>query len=137
MDLSTLEANQNIVATTDFTGPLATFSKNFKIEFTPDYVICRGISYTPFGADVLGTYLVYCDLIQGYVGSFNINQPAAGQTTSYPTIQNIIHLLKRPVTSDYTFSVHTINKTVATLAGQLAVHLDFIKFKAVRPQLIR
>ena len=136
MDLTILEANQNIVAATDFTGALATFSQNVRIEFTPDYVICRGITYTPFAGDALGTYLVYSNLCNGYIGSFNINIPSAGETTSNSTSQNIIHQLKKQVTSDYTFTVHGYNKLPATLNGQLAIHLDFIKLKAVKPQLV-
>ena len=48
MDITKIEANQNAVVFHQFAGNQAssTFTKNFHIPFSPDYILIKGINYS-------------------------------------------------------------------------------------------
>ena len=134
MDLTTIEANKNVVVYNTFTILGSTFTANMNsVLFTPDYVIVRSINYTPGALDVEGVYTVFSDVISDTIGSFVLNDGPL--FVSSP--QSAIFKLGRPVHGTMTFMVELGHGFPAQMDGTIAIHLDFVKLKAEKPQLVR
>ena len=141
MDLSIIEANKNILIFKSFSVAASSFSQNLYVPFTPDYVIVRGVTYAANNGDVAQTaYLIYTDLVSDHIGSFSINDLSAGgpgfQKESISIQQPLYFKLMKPVSSDFTFTIKNSLTTPANLNGALAIHLEFIKLKSQKPQVI-
>jgi hypothetical protein len=88
MDLTTLEANKNVVLSALLVSGTPSFSQNVQIPFMPDYMIVRGINYSPDNADPAEGYLIYCDLVSDYIGSFIVNDVTGKWRHQTPSIDN-------------------------------------------------
>ena len=95
-----------------------TFTSKINLNFVPDELIVRQLAYRAFNAET-DVYLLYSDLVSGYLGTF-IDASSASPQTTFP--------LTNFSNNTYTFSVQTAPGVSAEdAAGILCVVLEFIK----------
>ena len=138
--MSDIESIKNVTFYQDL-GTSSDFSQIANINNHPDQCIIRAISYAGAKTDIYGVYLVWCDIIQDFIGSFSVSTVATASTdvtfniTTSPqtTIQ-----LKNPVNSVsqlrfVIYAVNAGNRQAVTLNGALtgdfSISMDFIAYK--------
>jgi hypothetical protein len=139
MDLTTVEANKNIVLNHLFANGQSEFTQNVSIPFIPDYMIVRGINYSPASTDTVDAYLLWSDLVGDFIGSFVINQQNATPTVQATTTAlGQYFKVGRPVTGDMLTRIMTnvVGNGALHIAGRICIHLDFVKLKAEKPQKV-
>lgn len=131
-----IESIKNVTIFTDLSSGVD-FTQNVIINNQPDECVVRSISYAgDETVDPKGTYLIWSDLINDYVGSFSIgNNVALDYLAINTNPQTRIFLKNKPLASNSTlrFAVHSVGvgnrvSAVVALSGELAVCLDFIKY---------
>ena len=71
MDLTKIEAISNVLVYGDFLSEASsTFRQRIDVQFLPDYVIVKGISYWPDDDDFQSNVVVYTDLLGGFIANF-------------------------------------------------------------------
>jgi len=140
MDLTTLEANKNILVYGDFVDvPSSTITQRIDIPFTPDYMIVKYISYSPVAVDQGSNYAIYSDIVGDYIGTFDITENSSGDDNlPYICSPNLYFKINKPITGTCTFQIQIspIVKTEYALGGRLVIYLDFVKLKSQKPQKI-
>ena len=142
MDFTKIEANKNIhIFTSLFTTPASSFTQNINsVTFTPDYVIVKMINYVPSTNDnASDMYYIKSDLVSNEtIGSFGVylNVDPDNDYISAPVFPNLIFKLNKPIQGLFTFQIFNSAGQMYNLAGELSIHLDFIKLKAEHPQKV-
>ena len=117
---------KNITFTADLLSS-SSFSRNINLAFQPTDAIIRQISYNGTIAAPTGVFLVWCSIINDYIGSFQINNFSI---TLQPRIQ--LHLHSPIQQSEAMFQIHEVTASggtaqTNTLTGRIAVMIDFIQ----------
>lgn len=140
MDFTKIEANYNETVYFDFATPATSFQYNLYCPFTPDYLIVRGNNYFPITADTPAMNIIYSDLVGKHIGSFQINILNGNGLSNFgiDKTQILYFKMNKPIQGTYTFSFfgQASSTTPVTLAGAIAIHLEFVKFKSEKPQVI-
>lgn len=136
--MSKYEMIKNVVVfndlstTTDFTFNIGPLSMN------PDICIVRSISYAGQKNDVEGTFLIWSDIANDYIGSFATNKMDSDeQTTCINLSPQTVILTKQPImnNTDRSFKIHQVdvgNKQIeadAQLYGDFSITLEFVTYK--------
>ncbi len=127
--MSGIQYIKNITATAAFTGTKGVFSKQLTNmpNQNPDEVIIRAINFRGDAADS-NLYLIWCNLTGDYIGSF------CGGSLS-PHFPQTTILLNSIVPQTLEFKIYTPSGNgdlyCDALVGELAIHMDFIKYRDV------
>ena len=114
------------------------FNQNVNIVNHPDECIVRTISYSGPATDTTGTYLIWSSLINDFIGSFVVNTNSNAATNATSTNARTVIKFQEAINnvSNLHFSIYTVATGQRTLiqaqsllAGDLAISLDFIKYK--------
>ena len=145
--MSDIAKRQNIIIRQKLTnGDKCEFSKEINLDFTPDVVIVRYISYVAIAdgakAEILSsdatnpantTYdyvvqrentpsTIYCSLVNDYIGVI-FDHPVQLMNPTYWT-------LNKPVQASYDFKIVGSNGNIDTVRdGNLFIHFEFVKYK--------
>lgn len=114
------------------------FYQNLSLYGDCSDCIVRSITYSGPAIAEQGCYLIWCDLVNDFIGSFAIIVNAT-DTTQNPINSNPqthIHL-REPLPSNSTihFKIYNVSAgnrqavATSTLSGDLAICLDFISYK--------
>lgn len=123
MDTKVVEVNKNIIISTAFNAVSSFNATISNVNFIPDVVIIRGISYNPVANEV-GITKIYSNLVSDYIGSFFQN---------FFIKPDLTFILKKPVLGTYTFQFQTVdNVAEAGRVGDISIHLEFVKYREVR-----
>lgn len=138
MNLNIIEANKNVFVYTAFAGGNAIFNNRFDLPFIPDYVIVRGVNYATH-VDAPGMGVIWSDLVSDFIGTLTVHSNTATDVRGNYETPILYFKLGRPINGTYGFKIYdnATGTAVSTLTGQLAIHLEFIKLKAERPQIVR
>lgn len=94
----------------------------------PDVVIIRSVTWAAPTSN--SAYLVWCDFLNAYIGSFS------GETIS-GQYSGMTFIINSPVPNHLTFQLHEVqangSATTATVLGNVIVHLEFVKYHRIRP----
>lgn len=126
-DLSKVEANKNICISQTFAAAAGDFSQRFYIPFQPDYMVVRGLNVSTTLAQ--DTYRVTFN--GDVIASFSVDNVTAITNFTHPIFVKINGPL-----SDVHFQILNSAGAIVTIAGALALHLDFVKFKVEKHQHI-
>jgi hypothetical protein len=139
MDFTKIEANYNVAVNLQFATAGNSLTQPVYCPFTPDFLIVRGINYSPGGTDnTTDVFRIYSDLVDGHVlGSITMSLSTTTTPALFvaPSPQILYFKMNKPVQSQFQFSVWG-NLTTVTLNGHMVIHLEFVKFKAEKPQQI-
>lgn len=131
--MSNIQYIQNVTTFAGFNSSIGQWTKQILSapNDNPDVCIVRGITFLGPSISVK-SYLIWCSLINDYIGSVN----AANITTQSP---GSMFLINKPIGNALTFQLHLID-TVANTAstdpttdGDISIHLEFIKYKDTPP----
>jgi hypothetical protein len=108
-------------------GSATPFWKSTSWGWDPHEAIVRQISYSGSDAFLPGTFLVWCSLIQGHIGTFQVGQYGA---TTHPKIQILI---PSAMPTSLEFRIDTVQADGTTapytgLVGDISIHIDFLKY---------
>lgn len=126
---------KNVTVYNDLTASPISWYSNTNLHFVPDEVVVRQITYNGPATDDGGVFLVWCSLINDYIGSFSI----AEATSNYSSISvnatpnTRIQCLPNSINQSLQFQIHGISaqsKPYATsvLTGQIVLNMDFISY---------
>jgi hypothetical protein len=97
-------------------------------DINPDEVIVRAINFNSIPEDK-NLYLIWSNIKNDYIGSF-----CGGKAPHFPQTRI---WLNGPVPNMLEFKLYTRTGTgvvqIPSLSGEVSIHLDFIKYKRVRP----
>ncbi len=119
---------QNLDDGEDGTG---SFIKNINLQFMPDLMVVKAVTYYPDTEDLGSNYIIETDLIQNQViANFVVSLDAEGTgNIPYVSTPNLVFKIINPIGGNYNFRIYTASdrETVAQLKGRLGINLDFIK----------
>jgi hypothetical protein len=133
--MSNIHYIKNVTFFATFADQEGVFSKQLSSmpDFTPDEIIVRGINFNGILAESdHNMYLLWSNITNDYIGSFY------GGSKSTFSPQSVFKLTS-PISNMIEFKVFTPNggdtvRLEEALKGDLAIHLDFIKYK--RPTIL-
>lgn len=107
-------------------GAGSDFWRPIQLGFQPTDAIIRQISYNGAIAVEGGVFLIWCSLINDFIGSFQINNFGV---TLQPRVQIHMH---SPLLNSLQFKIYTVRADgtatpTTALAGDLVVLIDFIQ----------
>ena len=122
--------NKSILA--DLTNTPGSFYFNTNLYFAPDEVIIRQISYNGPNVATGHLCLVWCSIINDYIGSFAVSDSTSSSINVFPNA--VIKCLPNNINQSLQFHSHTIDASgvgapSTTLTGKLVINFDFIKYK--------
>ncbi len=123
---------KNVTVAAAFSNSAGSFSKTIHNmpSSNPDEVIIRAMNFNGAAADT-NLYLVWCSLTQDYIGSFcgGSLAPHFPQTTIW--LNSTVHnTLEFRIYTPTTVGGGTV-ALVTSMTGDLAIHMDFIKYRNV------
>lgn len=118
-----------------------TFTASFKdCQFTPDYMKVHSIMYSPVAADDVGPYFIYSDIVSKDIGSFIVQANGVNKISSAMNTANIEYKLGNSVNGNFSFTcrISTVDGYHRTynLGGYIVICLEFIKYKANKPEKV-
>ena len=124
--MSSVKNIKNFTVAADL-GSGSSFRRSINLAFQPTDAIIRQISYNGLVASETGVFLIWCSLLNDYIGSFQVNNFGI---TLQPRIQ--LHLLSPAQQIDVQFQIHAVSaggsiSPTDTLVGRLVVLIDFIQ----------
>jgi hypothetical protein len=125
----------NLVAYQGLTG--ASFvQKTSLTHIQPQECVIRSINYSAASTDVSGTYLIYSNLINNFIGSFSIALDGTHTSAINTSPQTRIFLgNKTNFANEISFTIYIINTGAnpptqwSTLTGDLSISMDFIQYR--------
>ena len=125
----------NLVAYQGLTG--ASFVQKTNLtHIQPQECVIRSINYLAAPTDLSGTYLIYSNLINGFIGSFSVATDGIHTSAINFCPQTRIFLgNKTNFANEISFAIYAINiganppTQYSSLAGDLAITIDFIQYK--------
>ncbi len=104
------------------------FFRDLGVRFMPTDAVIRQISYSGPNATEAGVFMVWCSLINDFIGTFSVNNYGI---TVQPKIQ--LHFTS-PIQSSAQFKIFTITAGGAVapftgLVGDFTISIDFIENK--------
>lgn len=118
---------KNWTVNADLSAGTSEFHCQPNCPFQPDLAIIRQITFSGPTVQVAGSFLIWCSLINDFIGSFQISQYGLCITP------NTEILLQGPLSSDLRFQIFTIEAGSTTapytgLVGDLSIGIDFIRY---------
>jgi hypothetical protein len=121
----------NIVVTQGLTS--ASFVRSLStVNINPDICNVSQINYLSVAGDASGVYLIYCDLIQGFIGSFTIVTGSVNAINLTP--MKTLYMGNKDNFADVSFTLYIVSAGNAipiqanALTGILSISLDFISY---------
>jgi hypothetical protein len=112
----------------------SSFSQSLNINFIPDSMVVKQISYCGPSTDQSGVFMIYCSLINDFIGSFTFISTSATIAGFSLTPHHKFTFISPPnIHSPIQFSVYQINSGIQSSApttflnGELCISIDFIK----------
>lgn len=109
---------KQIEITKAITKATNSFDTYIYVEFDPDEVILRGITYDMTMADAGVIYSLSSNLVSGFMASF------LGDVSTSRT-PRATFIMGKPVSSSFNFVINNVNAGT----GNLSLQLEFIKYK--------
>lgn len=128
MDTRIIEVRKNVIISRSVTS--STFSALINIDFIPDEVNIKLIRFLNTGGAVNRLTGIYSDLISDFIGSCG-NSSVSWENSSFT--------LNKPINGIYTFTFLLPTADLTSLGtpqdrtGDITIHLDFVKYKTVKP----
>jgi len=98
---------------------IAEFSQLIDLDFVPDEMIIRTISYLNDGIEG-PLSAVFCSLVNDFIGSFVDSKPYAN---------NIVYTIGKPVRGQYNFQIRNADGTLNNVrAGDIHICLEFVQY---------
>ena len=97
----------------------SSFNANIVVDFVPDEVVIKGISFNPAAPDPGITYL-YSNLVNDNIGSFFEN---------FYIKPDLTFKLQTPVRGLYKFEIRDVANVHIPRTGDIIVRMDFVKYK--------
>ena len=131
--MNRIDKVKNLTIFADLTATPSSFFFNSNLHFAPDEIHVRQITYSGDPTNA-GVYLVWCSLINDYIGSFSFEDHTDLTSVAVNVAPNtVIRCLPSNIIQSIQFQIHTINAqgvpgATSNLGGKLVINLDCIKF---------
>ena len=131
--MSRIEKIKNVPIFNDLTTTPTAWNTNTNLQFIPDEIIVRQISYN--GPPIDGVYMIWSTLINDYIGSFSLSEASGFLSSSVNVTPNTrIQCSPNSTMQSIQFQIHSIDSnskpiSSSDLTGKIIINLDFIAYK--------